>query len=172
MKTVYLSLGSNMGDRAANIARAIRAIAAHGIRVVRESSLYETAPVGVRGHTWFLNCAIEAETDMMPLQLMRTLLQIEHTLGRRRRPASLQSGGLKDPRIIDIDILLFGGSVVHAPEVEIPHPRMTERRFVLVPLNEIAPSVRHPVLDVPVAELLASTSDRSQVRPYHSGQEA
>jgi 2-amino-4-hydroxy-6-hydroxymethyldihydropteridine diphosphokinase len=172
MKTVYLSLGSNMGNRAQNIARAIKALDAHGIRVVRESSLYETAPIEVRGHGWFLNCAIEVETQMMPLQLMRALLQIEHDLGRKRRPASSHSDGLKDPRIIDIDILLFGESIVNAPELEIPHPRMAERRFVLVPLNEIAPGLRHPTLNATVAELLASTADRSQVRLYHSAEEA
>ena len=160
-----------MGDRAENIARAVKALDARGIRVVRESSLYETAPIAVRGDAWFLNCAVQAETNMMPLQLMRTLLQIERDLGRKRRPLSSQSTGLKDPRIIDIDILLFGESVVRAPEVEIPHPRMAERRFVLVPLNEIAANVRHPVLDATVTELLASTPDRSQVRPYQSAQE-
>jgi len=161
-----------MGDRAENIAQAVKALDARGIRVVRESNLYQTAPVGVRGHAWFLNCTVQAETNMMPLQLMRTLLQIERTLGRKRRPASPYPNELKDPRVIDIDILLFGESTVHAPDLEIPHPRMAERRFVLVPLNEIAPDVRHPILKATISELLASTPDRGEVRRYHSAQES
>jgi 2-amino-4-hydroxy-6-hydroxymethyldihydropteridine diphosphokinase len=166
MKTVYLSLGSNMGDRAENIARAIEALGARGVRVKRQSSLYETEPVDVRGGGWFLNCVVEAETDMMPRQLMNALLAIERSLGRRREPAA---EGPKEPRTIDLDILLFGSSALHGPELEIPHPRMAERRFVLVPLAEIAPEVEHPVFKQSVAQLLAGTPDRSQVRRWHGG---
>jgi len=162
MKTVYLSLGSNMGGRAGNIAKAIEAMRTRGVRVIRQSSLYETEPVDARGG-WFLNCVIEVETDMMPRQLMSALLAIERSLGRRRAAVS---EGMKDSRTIDIDILTFGSSVVHAPELEIPHPRMAERRFVLAPFAEIAPELKHPVTQRTMAQLFAETSDRSRVRKF------
>jgi 2-amino-4-hydroxy-6-hydroxymethyldihydropteridine diphosphokinase len=170
MKPVYLALGSNMGNRAENISRAIAEMGARGVHVVRQSALYETEPVKVRGHGWFLNCAVEAETDLMPLQLLHMLLQIERDMGRKRvarRGESESPGGLKDPRPIDIDILLFSESVVRSAELEIPHPRMAERRFVLAPLAEIAGGVRHPILKQTIAEILAETPDRSQVRRYN-----
>jgi 2-amino-4-hydroxy-6-hydroxymethyldihydropteridine diphosphokinase len=155
--TIYLSLGSNIGDRAANIARAVSALAQHGLRVTRQSSLYETEPVDFREQDWFLNCVVEAQTELGPAELMDALLQIERSLGRHRLVP-------KGPRLIDIDILLFGSSIVRAPELEVPHPRMAERRFVLVPFNEIAPEALHPALKRTIAELLGATLDRSEVR--------
>jgi 2-amino-4-hydroxy-6-hydroxymethyldihydropteridine diphosphokinase len=165
---VFLSLGSNLGDRAQNIAQAIKALGARGVRITRKSSLYETEPVDARGG-WFLNCVAEAETNMTPQQFMQTVLITERSLGRHRPRAS---EGVKDPRTIDIDILLFGTSVVDMTGLEIPHPRMAERRFVLAPFAELAPSVRHPVLQKSIAQLLAETTDRSEVRLYSPGEGA
>jgi 2-amino-4-hydroxy-6-hydroxymethyldihydropteridine diphosphokinase len=157
MTTIYLSLGANLGDRALNIARAMEALGARGVRLTRQSALYETEPVGMASQEWFLNSVVEAETDLSPRQLMQELHAIERSLGRERRI-------LRGPRTMDMDILLFGSLVLRAPELTIPHPRMTRRRFVLVPFAEIAPHVLHPVLKKTIAELLAVTPDRSVVR--------
>jgi 2-amino-4-hydroxy-6-hydroxymethyldihydropteridine diphosphokinase len=159
MATIYLSLGSNKGDRARYIARAIEALEANGIKVMRRSRLYETEPVETTSKAWFLNCVIEAETKLLPPQLMHTLLDIERSLGRRRRV-------LRGPRFIDMDILLYGDGVVSTGQLEIPHPRMAQRRFVLVPFAEIAAQARHPVFKKTIDELLEETSDRSEVRPH------
>ena len=159
-KVIYLSLGSNLGDREANLARAVEALHRAGVTLQRRSSLYATEPVGFTAQQWFLNCVVEAQTELMPRQLLRAVQQTERALGRRRNV----EGG---PRIIDIDILLYGSSVIRAPDLEVPHPRMTERRFVLVPLRELEPGLRHPRLGRTIAELLAGTADTSQVRVWH-----
>lgn len=160
MTGIYLSLGSSIGDRAQNIARAIEALATRGIRVVKQSALFETEPVGMREPDWFVNCVVEVQTDFPPQELMRALVEIERSMGRERAASSVR----KLPRIIDMDILLYGSRVVREEELEIPHPRMAERRFVLVPLAEIAGGVVHPVLKKTIGELLVQTSDRSEVR--------
>ena len=161
MATIYLSLGSNKGDRSQYIARAMAALGTHGVSATRKSSLYETEPVETTSKNWFLNCVIEAQTNLLPQQLMHTLLDIERELGRRRRV-------LRGPRFIDMDILFYEDRVVNSEQLEIPHPRMAERRFVLVPFAEIAPRVRHPILKKTIAELLEETPDRSEVRLYQT----
>ena len=160
-KTIYLSLGSNVGDRAANIGEAITALAFAGVSIVRQSSLYRTEPVDFEVQSWFINCVVEAETELMPRQLFRAVRSVEQQLGRRKLVR-------RGPRVIDIDILLYGTSTIRTPELEIPHPRMAERRFVLAPLAEIAPTLRHPMLKKTVAELLADCPDRSAVRKFAS----
>jgi 2-amino-4-hydroxy-6-hydroxymethyldihydropteridine diphosphokinase len=156
-KTVYISLGSNLGDRAAMLARAITAMNSAGIRVARQSSFYITEPIGTPGQAWFLNAVAEAETSLPPLQLLHALLKIEWELGRRR----ITPHG---PRTIDLDLLFYGSSVIRSKELEVPHPRLAQRRFVLVPLARIAPEFRHPTLHKSVTQLLAETPDRSEVR--------
>lgn len=162
MKTAFISIGSNVGDREQQIAAAVQALAERGIRVKQKSSIYSTEPVDVETQGWFLNCVVEVKTDLMPRQLLRAVQQIENDLGRKRLVR-------RGPRVIDLDILFYSSSVVRAPELEIPHPRLTQRRFVLVPLAEIAPGLRHPVENKSIDELLAETEDRSVVNRCKSG---
>ncbi|MGO9258293.1 MAG: 2-amino-4-hydroxy-6-hydroxymethyldihydropteridine diphosphokinase [Bryobacteraceae bacterium] len=153
MKTIYLSLGSNVGDRQANLRAALERLAAPDLRVVRVSPVYETEPVdappGIPEQRWFLNLAAEAETDLFPMQLLARTQKIERALGRVR---TVRNG----PRSIDIDILLYAKAVVRSARLEIPHPRMHERRFVLAPLADLAPELRHPVTHKTVREMLAA----------------
>lgn len=145
-KIVYLSLGSNLGDREANLRAAIAKLAEIGA-VAAVSSFYETEPVDVTGQPWFLNCAVKLDTEKMPRQLIAALLAIEQSMGRQRKAQQ------KAPRTIDIDILLFGSSIIEIPSLTVPHPHMHERRFVLEPLAEIAPDARHPVFKRTIREL-------------------
>jgi len=158
-QTTYLSLGSNVGDRAKNLRDAIAALEKTGVQVVRGSSLYETEPVDYLDQAWFLNMAIEAETELGALELLHALGAIETQMGSKKVIA-------KGPRLIDMDILLYGDQVIDTPELQVPHPRMHLRRFVLEPLAEIAPSVRHPILHLSATEVLARTPDKSAVRKY------
>jgi 2-amino-4-hydroxy-6-hydroxymethyldihydropteridine diphosphokinase len=160
LKTVYIGLGSNLGDRLDNLAQARDSLTAAGIGILRTSSVYETAPRDVVDQPMFLNQVIEAETRLFPRQLLSRVQHIEQVMGRTRTIA-------KGPRIIDIDILLFGAFVMATPELEIPHPRMAERRFVLEPLAELAPELRHPVTKKSVREMLAKVSDQQARRFSH-----
>jgi 2-amino-4-hydroxy-6-hydroxymethyldihydropteridine diphosphokinase len=151
--TTYLSLGSNIGDREANLHEAIAKLGELG-RVKGVSSLYETEPVEFIEQPWFLNCAVELETELVPPQLLKAMLAIEQGMGRRR----IQPKG---PRLIDLDILLFGDTVINEPSLTIPHPAMHERRFVLEPLVEIAPTAMHPVLKKTIDKLLQALPSTS-----------
>ena len=157
-KTVYLSIGSNLGDRMANLKTALEKLERLG-EVVAVSSFYETEPVEYTRQPWFVNCVVALETEKMPEQLLSAVLAVERDMGRHRNPSQP-----KGPRQIDIDILLFGSSIVDTPSLTIPHPALHERRFVLQPLAEIAPEQRHPVLKRTVSKLLASLPPGQLVR--------
>jgi len=153
---VYLSLGSNIGDREAHLREAIRRLESAG-KLRSVSSIYETEPVEFTDQPQFLNCAVALETSSTPEQLMLQLLTIEKAMGRQR----IQKKG---PRTIDLDILLFEDEVIATPVLTIPHPAMQYRRFVLEPLAEVAPDAMHPVLRKTVRELLEELPSGQSVR--------
>lgn len=153
---VYLSLGSNVGDREENLREAQRRLGSVG-RIIKISSLYETEPVEFTEQPWFLNCAVEVESELSAHELLKRILEIEQEMGRRRTQP-------KGPRTIDIDILLSGNDVVEVEELTVPHPAMAERRFVLEPLAEIAAEVRHPVTGKTVREMLRELPEGQVVR--------
>src|SRR5215467_6403519 len=154
---VYLSLGSNLGDREKNLRQAIGALPARNVRVLRVSPIYETEPVDFRDQPWFLNCVVEAETALEPPALLHALRAIESGMGSRKEFA-------KGPRLLDIDILLYGDQTISTPELQVPHSRMTERRFVLTPLVDLASDLHHLSWPGTAAELLAQLDDPSTVR--------
>jgi 2-amino-4-hydroxy-6-hydroxymethyldihydropteridine diphosphokinase len=148
VKTIYLSLGSNIGDREQMLQSALDRLQASDLDITRVSSVYETEPVDFEEQRLFLNLAVEAQTDLFPLMLLSRIQKVELQLGRKR------TGPPKGPRTIDIDILLYGESRIRSSHLEIPHPRMQHRRFVLAPLVELAPELRHPVSGATMQDLL------------------
>jgi 2-amino-4-hydroxy-6-hydroxymethyldihydropteridine diphosphokinase len=133
-------LGSNVGERAQTLERALERMEAAGVRVVKRSAVYETEPQDVTSQPWFLNMVVEGETLLFPIQLLNAMQRIERNLGRMRGGSEVRRG----PRSIDIDILLFAGVEMDSPTLTLPHPRLLARRFVLEPLSEIAPDLRDP----------------------------
>ncbi len=152
-KKVYLSLGSNLGQRERYLADAISLLQDSDSAVLRASSIYETEPRDLLHQPWFLNQVIEVDTRLFPRQLLSRIKKVEDQLGRKRKVD-------KGPRTIDIDILLFGRFVVDVPGLMVPHPRMSARRFVLEPLAELAPDLRHPVTHETVRDLLVRVSSQ------------
>jgi 2-amino-4-hydroxy-6-hydroxymethyldihydropteridine diphosphokinase len=153
MKTAYLGLGTNLGDREANLRVAAEMLASDRLIVKRASSIYETAPRDVLDQPYFLNQVLEVETDLFPRQLFERAKQVERKMGRVRSQP-------KGPRLIDVDILLYGNSVVRTEGLDIPHVAIGERRFVLEPLAELAAELRHPVTKRTIRQMLALVGDQ------------
>ena len=158
IQNVYVGLGSNLGHRAGYLLLAVRGMLDAGLDVIRLSSIYETEPVEYENQPPFLNMVAELRGSTLPSpdQTLARLLRIEYALGRTR-------GVPMGPRTIDLDLLIFKDHHVDSDFLKLPHPRIASRRFVLVPLNELVPSLVHPVLGKSVSELLAQTKDRSAV---------
>ncbi len=159
--TLYLSLGSNLGDRAGHLRKAVQGLIQENIFVVQFSALYESSPQDVAAQPWFLNQVVECEAAWPPLELLRRLQRIEREGGRSRRGAVRRG-----PRPIDIDILLFGDRVIHTRHLEVPHPRLTGRRFALLPLLELAPGLIHPETRAPLSRYLDAVGNQ-ELRPFH-----
>jgi 2-amino-4-hydroxy-6-hydroxymethyldihydropteridine diphosphokinase len=158
VRTAYLSAGSNIGDRKQHLDAALRFLGGE-LRIKKVSSFFETEPVGYRDQPWFLNLAIEIETLMSPSELLCLCQDIETSCGRMRTFANA-------PRTLDLDILLFEDVIMNESGLVIPHPRLSERRFVLEPLAEIAPATMHPVLKRTIGSLLEDCPDQSEVRVF------
>ena len=154
---VFISVGSNLGDKAANCRNGIEALAASGLcRLVRQSPFYRTEPVDYLDQDWFVNAVAKVVTDAAPETLLRQLLDIELQAGRVR------GGARFGPRVIDLDLRFFGDRVIDSPDLVIPHPRMHKRRFVLMPMCDIDPLFRHPVMGRTVAQLLEALDETEQ----------
>jgi 2-amino-4-hydroxy-6-hydroxymethyldihydropteridine diphosphokinase len=158
MPTAYIALGSNLGDREQTLANAIDRLRRLG-RVATCSSLYETEPVGFHDQPAFLNAVVALETEWEPLILLQELLAIERELGRDR-----SHGVVNGPRTVDLDLLLMGDAVIAGENLTLPHPALARRRFVLAPLAEIAPHLRHPQRNQTIEELLALLPDEGENR--------
>ncbi|MBI3756161.1 MAG: 2-amino-4-hydroxy-6-hydroxymethyldihydropteridine diphosphokinase [Deltaproteobacteria bacterium] len=157
MHTAFISIGSNIGDRFENCKKAIASLAGQeGITIVKTSSFYETEPWGEIEQGWFINCVVEIKTELVSKDLLVLLLTIEKEFGRNRA----EKGG---PRSIDFDIIFFNSEIIKTENLIIPHPLLHKRRFVLMPLSEIAPDVIHPVLKKSAADLLSQVNDDKKV---------
>jgi 2-amino-4-hydroxy-6-hydroxymethyldihydropteridine diphosphokinase len=159
MMKYHIGLGSNIGERETNLLRAIALLEKRGIKIVKKSSIYETFPVGYAEQPWFLNQVLEVQSGLEPQELLRVILSIEKKMGRSRSSPNA-------PRCIDIDILLAGDRIIKSARLNIPHPELGNRNFVLVPLKEIAFDVIHPVFGKRMGELWHRSEDRSAVRLY------
>ncbi len=158
MAIVYLALGTNLGDREENLREAEQRLGA-AATITGRSSIYETEPWGVADQPWFLNEVVRGETRLTPQELLAVVKTIEQEMGRA---PSVRYG----PRLIDLDILFYDDRIIRSPGLEVPHPRLAERRFVLVPLEELAPELVHPESGLTIRELLAALPADSSVRPY------
>jgi 2-amino-4-hydroxy-6-hydroxymethyldihydropteridine diphosphokinase len=154
---VFLSLGSNVGDREKNLRAAIAALPKLGVQIKKVSSIYETEPVDFLDQPWFLNCVVEGETTVPPVELLTELRALEQRMGSKKPVA-------RGPRLIDLDILIYGQQTIDLPALQVPHPRMHLRRFVLAPLAEIAPDLKYPSWSGTAEQLLATTDDKSAVK--------
>jgi 2-amino-4-hydroxy-6-hydroxymethyldihydropteridine diphosphokinase len=152
----FISLGSNLGDRRKNLVQAVSLLQKNDIRILKASSVYEASPVGFTSQPWFLNQVIEIETNMQPESFLIMAKKIEKSMGRKR---TIQKG----PRCIDIDILLVENRVIQTKKVQIPHPELEKRKFVLTPLREISPETIHPVLEEKIEDLWRKCQDTSSV---------
>lgn len=162
--TTYVGLGSNLGDRAGNLLLAVRGLMEASFTVCKLSAVYETEPLGLedaQSHAKFLNMAAEIRvTSVSPSQMLARMLRIEYLLGRREK-------NLKKPRTVDLDLLLYGNVQSNTEFLTVPHPRLHERKFVLVPLAELAPHFVHPTLNKSIQELLYTVEDDSEVKRWN-----
>jgi len=159
---VYIGVGSNLGNKKENFLEALLRVAKlPDTRILKESSLYESEPIG-DAKEWYVNGAIEIETKFKPEMLMKKFKNIERAMGRKKIKKRWGA------RIIDLDILLYDAAIVKKKNLRIPHPEMPSRKFVLLPLSEIAPQVIHPELGVTISELLINVKDDKKIHLYHA----
>lgn len=159
MNLIYLSLGSNLGRREQHLEEALKLIQSRIGRIEAISSYYESEPWGYTSENWFCNCCVSLRSNLQPLILLDRVLAIEKEMGRERRGA-----GYGD-RIIDIDLLFYGDKRLDHPRLTLPHPSMGDRRFVLIPLAEIAPELIHPLTRLSISKMLQNCTDHTEVRP-------